>query len=187
MCQDIGYISGGIGSGGERNLLAAVTTDGHFPTQDVELHEPVEPVISNWAGTVPKARGKQLSRDVRYPSHIREWAIIERSVWHSDRFQLFLRSRLGSEDSLGLVFRYAPVFRRAEQLHAYFLGSRSDLRLNIDGLWLNGADDNVHAGQGLLDGVVFGIVDLDHLGVAFNGGLRSLCDQTVVLSTSCTT
>ena len=42
--QGIAYIAGGIGPGGERNLLVAVTSDGHFPTQDIELCEPVDPV-----------------------------------------------------------------------------------------------------------------------------------------------
>jgi hypothetical protein len=47
-----------------------------------------------------------------------------------------------------------PELRRAEQLHANFLGNRSDFRLNIDGQWLDGTDDNnVHTGQSLLDGV----------------------------------
>jgi hypothetical protein len=187
--QDIGYISGGIGSGGERKLLVAVTGDGHFPTQDIELCEPVDPVFSNWTGTVPKARGNKLSRDVRYPSHIRERAIVESSVWQTHRFQLFLHGRLGSEDTFGLVFRYPAELRRAEQLHAYFLGSRSDFRLNVDGRRLNGTDDNVDTGQSLLDGVVFGIVDLDHLGVALNSGVGSLSvhNQCVVLSTSSST
>jgi hypothetical protein len=54
--QDIGYISGGIGSGGERNLLVPITCDGHFPTQDIELSEPVEPIFSIWTGTVPKGK-----------------------------------------------------------------------------------------------------------------------------------
>jgi hypothetical protein len=172
--QDIGYISGGIGPGGERKLLVAVTSDGHFPTQDIELYEPVDPVFSNWTGMVPKARGNKLSRDVRYPSHIRERAIVESSVWHTHRFQHFLHGRLDSEDALGLVFRYPAELRRAEQLHAYFLGGRSDFRLNIDGRRVDGADDNVHIGQSLLDGFVVGIVDLDHLGVALNGGFGSL-------------
>lgn len=120
------------------------------------------------------ARGNKLSRDARYPSHIRERTIVESSVGQTHRFQLCLHSRLSSEDTLGLVFRYPAELRRAEQLHSYFLGSRSDFRLNVDGLWLNGTDNNVHTGKGLLDGVVFGIVDLDHLGVSLNGGFGSL-------------
>src|SRR5712692_7991157 len=83
------------------------------------------------------------------------------SCWDcADRFQLFLRSCLGSKDHFGLVFRYSPELRRAEQLHAYFLGSHSDFRLNIDGLWPNSTDDNldnVHAGWSLLDRVVLGV------------------------------
>jgi len=129
-----------------------------------------------------------MIKDVRHPSHIRERAIVESSVWHTHRFQLFLCSRLGSEDTLGLVFRYSAELRRAEQLHAYVLGSGSDFGLNIDGLWLNGTDDNVHTGQSLFDGVVTGIVDLNHLGVALDGGFGSLSvhNQFVVLSASCT-
>ena len=171
-------------------MLVAVTTDGHFSTQDIELYESVNPIFSNrTTGTVPKARGNKLSRDARYPSHIRERAIVEGSVWHAYRFQLLLRSRLGSEDTLGLVFRYPTELRRAEQLHAYFLSSRGDFCLDIDGLRLNGTDDNVHAGQSLFDGIVFGIVDLDHLDVTLNGEFGSLnCPQRcVVLSTSYTT
>jgi hypothetical protein len=79
--QDVGYVSSGIGPRGERKLLVAVTSDGHFPTQDIELYEPVEPVFSNWTGTVPKARGNKLSGDARDPSHIRERAVVESSVW----------------------------------------------------------------------------------------------------------
>jgi hypothetical protein len=33
-CQNIGYISGNIGSGRERNPLV---TNGHFPTRDIEV------------------------------------------------------------------------------------------------------------------------------------------------------
>jgi hypothetical protein len=35
--QDIGNISRNIGSGGERNLLVAVVTNGHLPARDVEV------------------------------------------------------------------------------------------------------------------------------------------------------
>jgi hypothetical protein len=48
--QDIGYISGGIGPGGERNLFVAVTTDGHLPTQDIELYEPVACLLATGLG-----------------------------------------------------------------------------------------------------------------------------------------
>ena len=104
--QDICYISGGIGSGRERNLLVAVTSDRHFPTQDIELYEPVGPVFSNWTGTMPKARGNKSSRDVRRPGQIRERAIVESSVWQTHCFQLLLHSRLGSVHTPGLVFGY---------------------------------------------------------------------------------
>ncbi len=89
------------------------------------------------------------------------------SCWdYTDRFQHFLRSCLGSEDPFGLVFRYSPELRRAEQqLHTYFLCSHGDFRLSIDGLLLNDTDDNVYTGQSLFDRVVFRVVEFDHLGV----------------------
>src|SRR5258708_37707828 len=78
------------------------------------------------------------------------WSIVNQyhACWDcTDRFQLFLRRCLGREDSFSLVFWYSSE-RRAAQLHTYFLGSHSDFRLNIDGLWLNGTtDNNVHTGQ----------------------------------------
>jgi hypothetical protein len=126
-------------------------------------------------------------KDARYPSHVRERAIVESGVRHAHRLQLFLRGRLGGEDALGLVFRCPAVLRRAEELHANFLGGRGDFRLNVDGLWLDGTDDDVHAGQSLLDRVVVGIVDLDHLGVALNGGFGSLSIMSWSSVTSGTT
>ena len=64
--QDIGYISCGIGSGGERNLLVAIATDGHFPTQDIELYEPVDRVFSkpDW-DSATKARGNQETHGIQ--------------------------------------------------------------------------------------------------------------------------
>jgi hypothetical protein len=35
--QHIGYISGNIWSGGECDLLVAVTTNGYFPAQDIDV------------------------------------------------------------------------------------------------------------------------------------------------------
>jgi hypothetical protein len=40
--QDVGNISGNIGSGGECDLLVAVTANGHFPARDVEIEEPLD-------------------------------------------------------------------------------------------------------------------------------------------------
>jgi hypothetical protein len=37
MCQDIGNISGNIGSGGERKRLVAIATNGHFSAREVEV------------------------------------------------------------------------------------------------------------------------------------------------------
>jgi hypothetical protein len=37
VCQNIGNISGNIGPGRERNSLVAVSTNGHFPTRDIEV------------------------------------------------------------------------------------------------------------------------------------------------------
>jgi hypothetical protein len=41
MCQDIGNISGNIGSRGERKRLVAIATNGHFPAREVEVYEPL--------------------------------------------------------------------------------------------------------------------------------------------------
>ena len=40
--QDVGNVSGNIGSGGECDLFVAVTTNGHFPARDVEIEEPLD-------------------------------------------------------------------------------------------------------------------------------------------------
>jgi hypothetical protein len=40
MCQDIGNVSGNIGSGGERHRLVAVATNGHSPAREIEIYEP---------------------------------------------------------------------------------------------------------------------------------------------------
>jgi hypothetical protein len=37
MCQDIGDISGNIGSGGERKRLVAIATNGHFPAPEIKV------------------------------------------------------------------------------------------------------------------------------------------------------
>jgi hypothetical protein len=39
--QDIGNKSRNIRSGGEGNLLVAVTTDGHSPARDIEVEDPL--------------------------------------------------------------------------------------------------------------------------------------------------
>jgi hypothetical protein len=41
MCQDIGNVSGNIGSGGERHRLVAIATNGHFPARKIEVYEPL--------------------------------------------------------------------------------------------------------------------------------------------------
>ena len=35
--QDVGNISGDVGSGGECDLLVAVATNGHFPARDIKV------------------------------------------------------------------------------------------------------------------------------------------------------
>src|SRR6266566_1617978 len=42
MCQDIGNISGNIGSGGERKKLVAIATNGHFPAREIEVYGPLD-------------------------------------------------------------------------------------------------------------------------------------------------
>ena len=42
MCQDIGNISGNIGSGGERKGLGTIATNGHFPAREIEVYEPLD-------------------------------------------------------------------------------------------------------------------------------------------------
>jgi len=37
LCQDIGHVSGNIGSRGERNRLVAIVTSGHFPAREIEV------------------------------------------------------------------------------------------------------------------------------------------------------
>ena len=39
MCQDIGNVSGNIVSGGERNLVVTIATDGYFPARKIEIIE----------------------------------------------------------------------------------------------------------------------------------------------------
>lgn len=75
---------------------------------------------------------------------------------------------------LRISFRYISELRRNKQLDVCILGGRSDFPLNIKGRYRNGTDDNVHTGQGILDGFIVGIVDLDHLGIALNRFLRAL-------------
>ena len=50
----------------------------------------------------------------------------------------------------------------------------------------DGADDDVHTSQGVLDGCVVGIVDLDHLGIAMDRLIGTLRFDNV-LRISCTT
>ena len=38
--QNIGKVSRNVRSGSERNTLAAIPTDGYFPTCNVEVHDP---------------------------------------------------------------------------------------------------------------------------------------------------
>ena len=80
-----------------------------------------------------------------------------------------------------MLFRVSTEFRRNEQLDVCFLGSGSDFLLNIESCYRNGTDDNVHTSQGVLDGLVIGIVDLDNLGVALNRGLGVLSVQSQCL------
>jgi hypothetical protein len=87
---------------------------------------------------------------------------------------LALNIRLFSEYPLGLSFRYSSEIRRNKQFDTGFLGGCGDLPLNIERSPRNGADDDMHTGQGLLDGFIVGIVDVDHLGVALNRGLGAL-------------
>jgi hypothetical protein len=37
MCQDIGNVSGNIGSGSERKRIVAIATNGHFPAREIEV------------------------------------------------------------------------------------------------------------------------------------------------------
>ena len=46
MCQDIGNISGNIGSGGERHLLVPIATNGHFPACEIEVYKPFDPWLN---------------------------------------------------------------------------------------------------------------------------------------------
>ena len=50
MCQDKRHISGNIGSGGERDLLVAITTNGYFPTWDVKVIDPLQVSSVGWNG-----------------------------------------------------------------------------------------------------------------------------------------
>ena len=115
-----------------------------------------------------------ISRDLRCPNVIREWARIEEGIWHTQSFQLALDVRLRPEPPLGPSFRYSPELRRNEQLDTCFLACGSDFPLNIEGCSRNGTDGDVHTCQSLLDGSMVGIVDVDHLGVALNRGLGAL-------------
>ena len=117
---------------------------------------------------------KTISRDVRRPNVIREHASVEGGVWDTQSFQLALEFRLCPEHPHGLSFRVSTEVRRNEQLDVCFLGGLGDLPLNLEGPGRNGTDDDLHTRQGVLDGLAVGIVDLDHLGVAFNRGLGVL-------------
>jgi hypothetical protein len=46
--------------------------------------------------------------------------------------------------------------------------------LSIKGRHRDGTDDDVHTPQGVLDGCVVGVIDLDHLSVTLNGILGAL-------------
>ena len=41
VCQDVGNISGNIGSGGERRRLVAIATNGYFPAREIEVYKPL--------------------------------------------------------------------------------------------------------------------------------------------------
>ena len=79
-----------------------------------------------------------------------------------------MRIHLCCVQPLGRVRQHSSKIRRNEQLDACFLAGRNDLQLDVKGPYRNGADDDVHTGQGVLEGLLARIVDLDHLGASFN-------------------
>ena len=42
MCQDIADKSGNIDSGGERERLVAIATNGYFPAREIKIYEPLD-------------------------------------------------------------------------------------------------------------------------------------------------
>ena len=111
---------------------------------------------------------KVYQKDVRRPPGIRELASVESGVWQAQSFQLALKIGFRPVKPLRISFRYMSELRRNKQLDVCILGSRSDFPLNIKGRYRDGTDDDLHASQGVLDGFIVGIVDLDHLGITFN-------------------
>ena len=123
--QNIGNVSGDIGSRGERDLFVPIATNGHFPAGNVKVQESFGLWLDGWNSRT------QEEGDVRRPNVIREWTGVEHDVWDTQIFQLGLDIRLLPEHPLGLSFRYISKVRRYEQLDARFLGSCSDFSLNI--------------------------------------------------------
>jgi hypothetical protein len=67
VCQDIGNISGNIGSGGERKRLVAIATNGHFPAREIEVYQPLDP----WLTGQNRQRKKYIMRLTASKSHLR--------------------------------------------------------------------------------------------------------------------
>ena len=40
MSQNIGIVSGNVGSGGERNRLVAISANRHLPAREIQVYEP---------------------------------------------------------------------------------------------------------------------------------------------------
>ena len=84
---------------------------------------------------------------------ISEQASVECRVWDIQSFQLALDIRLRPPNPLGLSIGYSSKLGWNEQLDACVFGGRGDFHLSIDGFswnW-NGTDNDVYAGQGMLD------------------------------------
>src|SRR6267154_6286868 len=121
------------------------------------------------------AKVRSISRNVRLPSEIGPRASVEGGVRHTQSFQLVLNVCFRPGYPLCRPFRYISIFRRNEQFNVDLLSGCSDFLLNIKGRYCNGTDDDIHTGQRVLDGCFIVVVDLDHLGIALNGGLGALC------------
>jgi hypothetical protein len=121
------------------------------------------------------AKCEIVSGDLRDPNVILKRASIEDGIWHTQSFQLALNVCFRSRYPICRSFRYSSILRRNEQFNVDLLGRCSDFLLNIKGRYRNRTDDNIHTGQGRLDGCLIGVVDLDHLGITLNGGLGALC------------
>jgi hypothetical protein len=46
MCQHIGNISRNVSSGGERKRFVAIATNRHFPASEIEVYEPLGPLVN---------------------------------------------------------------------------------------------------------------------------------------------